>query len=198
MLALEARPAACDGEEKSTVEVQDNHIYFYSEVTPERVLELIMALREVDTSLRQQQIIYGPHQPPLPIWLHIHSRGGDAFAAFSAADQIAQIVSPVYSVVEGYCASAATLISLSCRRRYIQPNAFFLIHQPSHVMWGKYQDFKDHIKMADMLMERIVSFYAGRSKMSKKKVRKLLGRESWFDAGRCLELGLADEIVRGQ
>lgn len=183
-------------EQKPAVEVVDNHIYFYCEITPEKVLELVKKLREVDAYLRYEQIARDTPYGEIPIWLHIQSDGGDVFPAFSAADDIGRIQTPVYSIVEGYCASAATVISLACAHRLILPKAFMLIHQFSGGMWGKYEEMKDQIAFNDMIMERLVKFYANRTGMKKKKVRKLLQRDSWFNAKQCVKLGLADEVLK--
>ena len=96
-----------------TVETIDNHIYYYADVDSDRGLALMRALREKDRDLRAEQLSRGMDGAPMtPIWLHIYSIGGDLFAGFSLADQLATIKSPLYSVVEGICASAAPFIGL--------------------------------------------------------------------------------------
>jgi len=86
-------------------------------------------LHQIDSELRAEQISCGLEDAPLtPIWLHIHSYGGDLFCGFSTSDQLKPIKSPIYAVVEGICASAATLIAMTCEKRYILPNSFMLIH----------------------------------------------------------------------
>ena len=109
------RMAVGDSEESSrlTVETVDNHIYFYADVDSDRCLALIRAVRETDSELRTEHLSRGLDGEPLtPIWLHIHSYGGSLFAAFSLADQLAMIKSPLYAIVEGIAASAATLIAM--------------------------------------------------------------------------------------
>lgn len=176
------------------VRTDDNHIYFYAEVDVQRTLDLICQLREVDRQLLTEGFGREADRSPVPIWLHIQSPGGDAFAGFAVADQIASIRSPVYSVVDGYCASAATLVSLACQKRYIAPHALMMIHEVSGSLWGRYGQLKDNMLMFEMLMDKVITFYADRTKMRKKEIKKLLRRESWFDAARCVELGLVDSI----
>ena len=182
---------------KLTVESVDNHIYFYAHVDTDRTLAMLKSIREIDTKLRNEYISRSlPEDMPLtPIWLHVLSGGGDLIAGFSTADQLETIATPIYSVVEGYCASAATLISVACTKRFILPNAFMLIHQLSSVMWGKYEEFKDEMHFLDMAMERLVGFYSVKTKMDETTVRALLQRDSWYNAKECVELGLVDEIL---
>jgi ATP-dependent protease ClpP protease subunit len=179
-----------------TVETIDNHIYFYADVDSDRCLAVIREIREVDAELRTRQISRGLDDAPLtPIWLHIYSYGGDLFSGFSMSDQLALIKSPVYSIVEGICASAATLLAMSCTKRYILPNSFMLVHQLSSFVWGTHEQFKDEISLQEKMMERLINFYTGRSKASSEQLRKMLTRDFWMDAETCVELGFADEIL---
>ncbi len=122
-----------------TVEAVDNHIHFYSGVDSDRCLALMRAIRETDNRLRNEYISRDlpDNHPMTPIWLHISSFGGSALDAFSVADQLKTIKTPIFSIVDGYCASAGTLLSMSCTKRFIRPMSFMLIHQVSSMMWGK-------------------------------------------------------------
>lgn len=180
-----------------TVETIDNHIYFYAEVDADRTLALMRAVRELDARLRGEHLSRSlPNEfPPIPIWLHIQSPGGEVFAGLGAADQLAAIHTPVYSIIEGVCASAATLISMACARRYILPNAFMLVHQLSGGIWGTHEQFKDEVLMQKMVMKHVTKFYAERSKLNKAAVREMLKRDSWMDAEIALKRGFVDEIA---
>jgi ATP-dependent Clp protease, protease subunit len=194
---LPFRAFGMDGHEprRLTVETIDNHIYFYADVDSDRCLALIRSIRETDADLRSEYLSRGLEGTPLtPIWLHIHSYGGDLFTGFSLADQMAAIKTPIYTIVEGICASAATLISLSGAKRYILPNSFMLIHQLSSMIWGTHEQFKDEMNLQAKAMERLVAFYARRSKISQEEVRAMLTRDFWMDAETCVQHGFADEI----
>jgi ATP-dependent protease ClpP protease subunit len=180
-----------------TVETVDNHIYFYADVDSDRCLALMREIREVDSTLRSEYLSRGMEgMPATPIWLHIHSYGGSLFSGFSVADQLTMIKSPIYSVVEGICASAATLIAASCSKRYILPNSFMLIHQLSSFMWGTHEQFKDEMTLQSKAMDRLVEFYAKRSKLSVDEIRTMLTRDFWIDAETCIKHGFVDEIMR--
>lgn len=180
-----------------SVETFDNHIYFYANVNTDRCLDLIRRIRSIDNELRSQHLSRNlpPEYPPLPIWLHIQSNGGELFTGLNIAHQLATIRSPIYSIVEGVCASAATLISIACTKRYIMPGSFMLIHQLTSAAWGKYEDFQDEMNLLDMLMDEMYAFYETKTKMDRKRIKKLLSRDSWFPASECVELGLVDEIL---
>ncbi len=180
-----------------TVETVDNHIYFYADVDSDRCLALMRAIRETDSELRSEHISRGMEGQPLPpIWLHIHSYGGDLFTGFSVADQLALIKSPIYSVVEGICASAATLIAMSCTRRYILPNSFMLIHQLSSLVWGTHEQFKDEMNLQHKAMDRLIEFYTAHSTITEVEIRNMLTRDFWMDAETCIEHGFVNAILR--
>ncbi|GIL12900.1 MAG: hypothetical protein BroJett038_16200 [Chloroflexota bacterium] len=196
-LEYRATPVAGSETPRLTVETVDNHIYFYADVDSDRCLALMRAVRETDASLRAEYLSRGLEgQPPTPIWLHIHSQGGDLFTGFSVADQLSMMKSPIYSVVEGICASAATLISMSCQRRYILPRSFMLIHQLSAFVWGTHEQFKDEMTLQQKAMDRLVEFYVSKAKVSEDELRNMLQRDFWMDAESCVKMGFADEILR--
>src|SRR3990172_7702273 len=113
-----------------TVETVGTHLYFYAKVNTDRCLDLIRRVRELDGVLQNEREarMLPKEFPMVPIWLHIQSGGGELFTGLNIADQLATIRTPVYSIVEGYCASAATLISAACAKRFITPSSFMLIH----------------------------------------------------------------------
>ena len=195
---VSAGPKASDQTPKLTVESVDNHVYFYAHVDADRTLAMLKTIREIDTKLRNERISRNlPDDiPSTPIWLHIQSYGGGLLERFAAADQLTSIATPIYSIAEGCCASAATLISCACTKRYILPSAFMLIHQLSSMMWGTYEEFVDKMMFLDMAMKRLTAFYTERTKIKKGKVKELLQRDSWFNAEQCVEMGLVDEILR--
>jgi ATP-dependent protease ClpP protease subunit len=190
--------AAATDNAPMTVETFDNHVYYYASVDSDRGLALMRAIREKDHQLRAEQLSRGLDGVPLtPIWLHIHSFGGDLFAGLSLADQLATIKSPLYAIVEGICASAATLLSLSCTRRYILPSSYMLVHQLTSFVWGTHEQFKDEMALQQMLMERLVQFYVSKTKIKQPDaIKQMLTRDFWMDADKCVELGFADEILR--
>ena len=180
---------------RKTVEIVDNHLYFYADVEAESCLTLMRAVREMDADLRIQHSARGMEGLAYtPIWLHIHSYGGNLFAGFAIADQLAAIKSPVYTVIEGVCASAATLIALSGTKRLILPNSFVLIHQLSTIMWGTHEQFKDEMTLQSKAMDRLIAFYAKRSSLNEDELRSMLARDTWLDAEQTVAFGFADKI----
>ncbi len=183
-----------------TVETIDNHVYFYTEVTPDRTLALMQTLRMLDSKLRTEKI--SRRLSPgtvLPIWLHINSTGGDPFSAFAVYDQIKQLPTPVYSIAEGQVNSAATIISVGCHARFCQPSAFMLIHSPASLNWGWYThtELENETRFLETVTNQMIAHYAKHSKLDGDTIRSYMDRDWWMTAAQMLEYGFADEYLEG-
>jgi ATP-dependent protease ClpP protease subunit len=169
-----------------------NHIYFYSEIDRNTISKLNILLREAEeyciiTALKLRIDL-------VPIYLHIYSNGGYIHAAFSTIDVINSSKVPVYSIIEGATASAGTLISIVCKKRYIRPTAYMLIHQLTSEIWGKMDAIIDEYKNLTQLMKKITNIYIEYSSLTPKKLDKLLKHDLWLDAKKAIKYGLVDEL----
>ena len=187
-------PAAASTDKNNVVETTNNRIYYYSEVSRQKILALNKSLKSLnDNLLNQAQLL--TLEEPANIYLHINRFGGSVFAGLSAVDYIKSCDVPVITVVEGCAASAATLFSAVGTHRQIRNNSFMLIHQISSGMWGKYEEMKDDLENCDLFMRIIKDIYNEHTKIPKKKLNEILKHDLWFDAETCLEYGLVDEII---
>lgn len=178
-----------------TVEAIENHIYFYSAVDTDRCLALMQLLREQDRILQTEKLTRNVNTVT-PIWLHIQSFGGDFFASFSVVDQIRQLKTPVYSIIEGTAASGATIISVGCKKRYIQPHAFMMIHQIYTYFEGTHEDLKIETTLMDMLSSSMYEWYAQHTKLTRAELQEKTQRDFWMNAQQALEYGFVDEVLK--
>lgn len=176
------------------IEVDENKIYFYSDVGEKEALELNKILRHMDIEMEFLARRLGLSEPP-PIKLHIHSPGGSFFSALSIVDTIKSCRSPVHTYIDGFAASAATLISVVGKKRFATPNSFMLIHQQRMIWEGKHADFIDEIENQKHVTETIQKIYLDHTKMKEKELQSILKRELHMPASECLKLGLIDEIA---
>lgn len=183
-------------EDLTTIESYRNHIYFYCSVSKKTCLKLNIELKKV----AQNIIDNGKNllNKDKYIYLHINSFGGSVFSAFSTIDTIINLPVPVVSIIEGAAASAATLISVMCSYRVIYPNSYMLIHQLSSMAWGKMDEIEDEIVNLKELMRRIKLIYKGKTKINKKDLDEILTHDLWWNAKKCLEVGLVDKIIESK
>lgn len=180
-------------DDNNIVSVQDNRIYFYSEVSRPKILALNKNIVRVGNSIKNRSNVL--KSDDVPVELHLCSYGGSVFSGFAAVDYIINSPVPIHSVIDGCAASAATIMSVVAEKRYIHRHSFMLIHQLSSGMWGNYEALRDSMENCDTLMDTIRDIYVKHTKIPKKKLNDILKRDLWFDAETCLKYGLVDEII---
>ena len=186
-------PTADSIDSDDKVERLDNRIYFYSEVSRPKILELNKEIRNLNLEIAHNAKSLGIERAN--IYIHINSYGGSVFAGFAAVDYIINSEVPIVSIIDGCAASAATIMSIVASKRMMHENSFMLIHQLSSGMWGKFEELKDGMKNCDLLMEKIKKIYSDHTKIPKRKLNQILKHDLWFDAETCLKYGLVDEII---
>ena len=167
-------------------------IKFYSPVTPESCMALTDFLNTLNLKSKQLKIKYNR---VFPIHLHIQSGGGTLMPTFYVCDLIKSLDTPVYIFIDGFVASAASLISVCGSKRYMTKHSFMLIHQLQSQSSGKFSEMKDEIQNLDFFMENVEDVYIQNSNITKYELRQLLSNELWINSSECLRLGLIDEII---
>ena len=175
------------------IERDANHIYFYSEVNRDSIYELASLINEVEEE--NKALSFKLKIDDIPIYLHINSYGGCVFSAFNIIDVIQGCSIPIYSVIEGCAASAATLMSVVCDKKYIRKNAYMLIHQLSSGCWGKMCEIEDEVQNLTDFMDRIKKIYTEHTSIPKKELTELLKHDLWLNSDKCLKYELAEEIM---
>ncbi len=130
-----------DDDDESKIRRENNHVYFYSNVSRESIFKLNVLLQEAERFVHRTS--FDLNIKNIPIYLHINSFGGSLYAA---VDTIKNLRVPIYSVIEGCDASAGTIISLVCNKRFIGENAHMLIHEINSSIWGKMREIEDEYK----------------------------------------------------
>ena len=186
------------GADDSDVYREGNHIYFKTDVNTESIDKLYRIIRsyqkEVDFIKINNQTVADVNIKDL--YIHITSYGGSLHEAYLAYDVIKRSKLSINTIIEGYAASAGTIMSIAGKRRYMTPTSIMLIHQLSTGMGGKFEEIKDDFENSEQDMKRIVSLYLKEcgGKMKKKFIEEQLKHDKWWDANTALKNGLIDEI----
>ena len=130
-----------------------------------------------------------------PIKLHITTYGGTVYDVFTAIDTIKNMKVDVHTICKGIVASAGTLLSLAGKRRYITENSYMLVHEVRSGMWGKFSDLKEEYENISELMEHLKKYYVKNTKMTEEEIVEQLRKDTMWNADKCLEKGLVDEIL---
>ena len=161
------------------------NVYFYGDVSVESCALLSRRLVELEKLNKIE-----------PINIYIQSFGGDLLATFNVIDTIERIKCPIYSYVDGYAASAATLISVSCNKRFMGKRSLMLIHQLSGGSEGTYGYMKQEMDNMDIYMEFAREIYLKHTKLNNDLLSDILKYDNkWMNSTLCLEYGLVDKIL---
>ena len=179
--------------EEKHIAVHENKIYFYANINRESVVELNKKVGEIES--KSLTLANNLDISPPVIKILINSGGGSITAGISSMDTILRCKVPVETYVDGFCASAATFISVVGKKRYMSRNSYMLIHQLSSSLWGKYSEIEDEKKNLDLMMETIKSVYKEYTKVPVRKLNEILKHDLMWDAKTCLKYGLVDEII---
>lgn len=208
------------GNEIINIDEQTNSIYFNAGINPKTMSTLIDKLltmeqkilkkhktlkrkfkelkkddKEKDKDLDDYEEQFEIKIEPKPITLYITSNGGYVYQVFSAIDTIRGMKIPVHTVCKGFVASAGTLLSLAGKKRYITESSYMLIHELRAGHWGKFTHLSESLENSKQLMDHIKSYYLARTKMSSDELDEQLKKDVSWNAQKCLEKGLVDEII---
>ena len=175
------------------IAVHENKIYYYAGVNRDGAVELNKKIGELES----KSLTLGNNldiDPPI-LKILINSGGGSITAGISSMDTILRCKVPVHTYVDGFCASAATFLSVVGKKRYMSRNSYMLIHQLSSTLWGKYSEIEDEKKNLDLMMETIKNVYKEYTKVPMKKLDEILKHDLLWDAKTCLTYGLIDEVI---
>ena len=182
------------GSTSSNIRVVENTVFFYADVTEQSALELNAILYEIDAKLKNTYNFLGPDFVP-HIKLRINSYGGSVFAGMAILDTIRNLKSEVHTYIDGAAASAATIISVAGKKRFIGRNSLMLIHQLSSGSYGKFSEMEDDMENNRRIMKMIKDIYKQYTKVPMKQIDEILKHDLWFDSSKCLEFGLVDQVL---
>lgn len=131
------------------------------------------------------------------IKFYINSPGGYVTSGFSIYDTMRQIKSPVSTICTGLAASMGSILLSAGEKgkRFIQPHARVMIHQPSGGARGVASDIEitaQEILKTKEISARILSENCGQPF---EKVMKDFNRDHWMGAEESVAYGIVDEIL---
>ena len=165
--------------------LSERKVFLWGQVDDESAKHVVERLLYFD-SLNQDEIK-----------LYINSPGGYVTAGFSMYDTIKQIKSPVSTICTGLAASMGSILLSAGEKgkRYIQPNARVMIHQPSGGTRGPASDIEITASEIVKTKELSAKILAENCGQSFEKVMKDFNRDHWMDAEESVEYGIVDGIL---
>ena len=131
------------------------------------------------------------------IHLYINSPGGYVTSGFAMYDCIKSLKSDVSTICAGLAASMGSiLLSAGTKgKRFIQPHARVMIHQPSGGARGQASDIEITAQEILKTKELSARILADNSGQDYDKVMKDFNRDHWMGAEESVAYGIVDTII---
>lgn len=126
--------------------------------------------------------------------LRINSPGGDVFAARAIEQALREHPSTIVVHVDGYAASAATLVTMAADEVRMAPGAMLMIHNSWSAAYGNSQDMLDMASLLEKVDGTIVDTYVARTGQTPAQVRDWMAAETWFTAEEAVAAKFADRL----
>jgi ATP-dependent Clp protease protease subunit len=185
-----------------------NEIWFNCSVTNETINKAIKLMYEIVHD--EKLSAYRESSKEIEIIFHIDSPGGSVKSMLKFIDFVMLLKKKnvkLKTIINGYAASAATLMAIIGDEREITPHSHAMIHELSSLYHGNYTHLQSYSKHLDFLHTQIINIYKTHIRPTqpaadpKKKepappldLEKMLLKETWMDANEYLKLGFVDRI----
>ena len=191
-----------DGEEEEEVcniYVVGDNIYFNSGVDRNSIELLERVIAEKCDEFKKLEVHNNVKDcKPRPLYLHITSSGGSFVQGLKGYDIIRNSIIPINTIINGFVASAATILSLAGVNRYITKNSYVLVHEINVCHEGNFRDILDEMSNTRVFMNKLVDIYLTNTKLKKPEVLDSLRNERVWTAGKCMKVGLANKYWKGK
>lgn len=131
------------------------------------------------------------------ITLYINSPGGYVTAGFAVYDCMKSLKSEVSTICTGFAASMGSILLSAGEKgkRYIQPHARVMIHQPSGGARGPASDIE--ITAMEILKTKELSarLLAENCGQDIEKILKDFNRDHWMGAEESIAYGIVDQVI---
>ena len=169
----------------------NNRIYWLTEEIGEETLDLVQYITRWNREDKGK-----PIEERQPIRIIIDCGGGSLSVSETLSNIIKMSKTPIYSVALGFVASGASVVHLSCHKRFALPNTVFVLHKGScNGVSGTYDEIvsfaRDYEKQIEMLME----FYIENTKYTEEEIEENIQTDWYIRIDEAIEKGLVDEVI---
>lgn len=131
------------------------------------------------------------------IVVRINSGGGDVFAANAIYTRLKDNAAKIIVKIDGWAASAATIVAMAGDVIEIPGNGVFMVHDPSMGLLGYFNE-ADLVKLTDeikVIKQSIVNGYALKTGKPADEIASIMAAETWYDGKQAVEAGFCDKLM---
>ena len=172
----------------------------YSRLLKDRIIMLTGPVEDnMANSIIAQLLFLDAQDPTKDIYLYVNTPGGSVSAGLAIVDTMNFIKADVQTIVMGTAASMGTIIASSGTKgkRFMLPNAEYMIHQPMGGTGSGTQQTDmaiaaEHLLKTRNKLEKILAENSGKTV---KQIHKDAERDYWMSAEETLAYGFIDQIM---
>ena len=145
----------------------------------------------------KQELYYLEYEDPeADITMYIDSPGGECSTGLGIYDAMQNISCDVRTMCVGQAASMASVLLMGGTKgkRFANPNAEIMIHQPSSGTQGKITDMQIALKHGIELKERMQKIYVKHTGQPEEKIKADWDRDFYMWAEDAIKYGIIDKI----
>ena len=131
------------------------------------------------------------------IVVRINSGGGDVFAANAIYTRLKDNAAKITVKIDGWAASAATIIAMAGDSIEIPGNGVFMVHDPALGLLGYFNE-TELAKMTDelkVIKQSIVNAYTLKTGKDAADVAAIMAAETWYDGKQAVDAGFCDKLM---
>lgn len=131
------------------------------------------------------------------ITVRINSGGGDVFAAVAIYTRLKEHKAKISVKIDGWCASAATIIAMAGDTIEISVGGIFMIHDPAAGVLGYYKadELKKIADELETIKQSIVNCYMTVTDKSEEEIKNLMTDETWFTGQEAVDAGFCTAVM---
>ena len=171
----------------------------YSRLLKDRIVMLTGPVEDnMANSIIAQLLFLDAQDPTKDIYLYVNTPGGSVSAGLAIVDTMNFIKADVQTIVMGTAASMGTIIASSGAKgkRFMLPNAEYMIHQPMGGTQGQASDIEIEAREIQKLKKELYEIIAHHARKDYEQVWKDSDRDYWMIASEAKEYGMIDDILK--
>jgi ATP-dependent protease ClpP protease subunit len=129
------------------------------------------------------------------VHLRINSPGGDVFAGIGMAQLMREYSGDIVAHVDGYAASAASIVAIAANKVLMAPASMMMIHKAWTWGVGNSDELLATAELLDKIDGQLADTYAQRGNKSAAEFLDLMAKETWFTPQEAIDAGLCDEVA---
>ncbi len=174
--------------------MKEGHIYIYGEIIPWQDDDAGayggVNMKDVSNQLRI-------NKEAEQLTIHINSPGGAVYEGFGILDIIRNEQKPTTVIIEGLCASIATIIATAGDTTKATENSTFMVHNPWTMTAGDAAYIEKEVEELRKIENRLIDIYSKKTGLETEDVKQLMEDETFMNSVEAKEKGFIDEIVTG-